>query len=86
MGYSPSSNTAEGTIEGGLERTKVLFEIATGTWCQYCPGAAKGADDMVHNGHDVAIIEYHGGDSYENTASLDRISYYSYNRISDNQS
>jgi hypothetical protein len=76
MGYSPSSNPAEGTIDGGLERTKVLFEIATGTWCQYCPGAAKGADDMVENGHDVAIIEYHGGDNYENTASLDRISYY----------
>lgn len=76
MGYSPSSNTAEGTIEGGMPRTKVLFEIATGTWCQFCPGAAKGADDMVHNGHDVAIIEYHGGDSYENTSSLDRISYY----------
>jgi hypothetical protein len=76
LGYSPSSNSAGGTIEGGLERTKVLYEIATGTWCQYCPGAAKGADDLVANGHDVAIIEYHSGDEYENGASTDRISYY----------
>jgi len=73
LGYSPSSNTAEGIIAGGLERTKVLFEIATGTWCQYCPGAAKGADDMESNGHDVAIIEYHQGDEYETSTTLDRI-------------
>jgi len=76
LGYSPSSNTAEATVAGGIDRTKVLFEIATGTWCQYCPGAAKGADDLVSHGHDVAIIEYHSGDSYENVASDDRISYY----------
>jgi len=76
LGYSPSSNTAEVTIAGGVERTKVLYEIATGTWCQYCPGAAKGADDMVKNGHDVAVIEYHNGDSYVNQAGTDRISYY----------
>jgi hypothetical protein len=76
LGYSPSSNTAEGIIPGGVDRTKVLYEIATGTWCQYCPGAAKGADDMVNNGHEVAIIEYHQGDEYENTASGERIAYY----------
>lgn len=76
LGYSPSSNTAEGTIIGGMDRTKVLFEIATGTWCQYCPGAAMGADEMESNGHEVAIIEYHSGDPYENVASNDRISYY----------
>jgi hypothetical protein len=64
------------TIEGGIERTKVLYEIGTGTWCQYCPGAARGADDMVNNGHDVAIIEYHSGDEYENGTSIDRLSYY----------
>jgi len=77
LGYSPSSNTAEGIIAGGIERTKVLFEIATGTWCQYCPGAAMGADDMVNSGHDVSIIEYHSGDEYENTVSGERVSYYS---------
>ncbi len=76
LGYSPSSNSAEGEIQGGVERTKVLYEIATGTWCQYCPGAALGADDMESNGHDVAIIEYHNGDNYVNDAATQRIAYY----------
>ena len=46
-----------------IQRDKVLIEIGTGTWCQYCPGSAMGADDMVANGHDVVIIENHNGDS-----------------------
>lgn len=59
-----------------VARERVLVEIATGTWCVYCPGAAMGADDLVANGHDVAIIEYHNGDSYANTASNYRNTYY----------
>ncbi len=59
-----------------VQRDKVLVEIATGTWCQYCPGAAMGADELVANGHDVAIIENHGGDDYQTTASYARIAYY----------
>ena len=59
-----------------IPRDKVLVEIGTGTWCQYCPGAAMGADDLVANGHDVVIIENHNGDSYTNTASNARNSYY----------
>ena len=47
---------------GQTTRENVVVEIATGTWCQYCPGAAMGADDLISNGHDVAVIEYHGGD------------------------
>lgn len=48
------------------ERQNVLVEILTGTWCGYCPGAAMGADDLVSNGKNVSIIEYHSGDSYTN--------------------
>ncbi len=59
-----------------IPRENVLIEIGTGTWCQYCPGAAMGADDMVANGHDVVIIENHNGDSYTNDASNARNSYY----------
>ncbi len=59
-----------------IQRDKVLVEIGTGTWCQYCPGSAMGADDLVANGHDVVIIENHNGDSYTNTASNARNSYY----------
>lgn len=59
-----------------VARDKVVVEIATGTWCPYCPGAAMGADELIENGHDVAIIEYHNGDEYANTYSNSRISYY----------
>jgi hypothetical protein len=59
-----------------ISRDKVLLEIGTGTWCQYCPGSAMGADDLVANGHDVVVIENHNGDSYANTASNARNAYY----------
>ncbi|MCK9399563.1 MAG: Omp28-related outer membrane protein [Bacteroidales bacterium] len=59
-----------------VPRDKAVVEIGTGTWCQYCPGAAMGADDLIANGYQVAIIEYHNGDPYANTYSNARNSYY----------
>lgn len=59
-----------------VPRQKVVFEIGTGTWCVFCPGAAMGAADLIANRHDVAIIKYHSGDSYANSYSAARISYY----------
>jgi hypothetical protein len=59
-----------------VPRDKVVVEIGTGTWCQYCPGAAMGADDLISNGYDVAVVEYHNGDSYATSESNARISYY----------
>ncbi|SVB90596.1 uncharacterized protein METZ01_LOCUS243450, partial [marine metagenome] len=59
-----------------VERDMVILEIGTGTWCTYCPGAAMGADDLIENGHDVAVIEYHNGDDYANSYSESRIDYY----------
>ena len=58
------------------DRQSVLLEIATGTWCQYCPGASMGADDLVANGQQVAVVENHNGDPYAYTASNARNSYY----------
>lgn len=76
-GESEASNEVEVLyLENQVDRNLVVMEIATGTWCQYCPGAALGADDMVSNGHDVAVIEYHGGDSYETTDGKARMDYY----------
>jgi hypothetical protein len=54
----------------------VVVEVATGTWCQYCPGAAMGVDELIANGYNVAVIEYHGGDDYATTASDYRNNYY----------
>jgi PKD repeat protein len=59
-----------------VDREEVLLEIGTGTWCPYCPGAAMGADDLIANGHDVAVIEYHSGDGFTNPEGEARISYY----------
>lgn len=75
-GYSHSSNDTTVTIAGGVAKDLVLLEIITGTWCTYCPGAALGAVDMVDNGHDVAVIEYHTGDAYETTNITTRNNFY----------
>ncbi len=67
-----------GLMSQQVARQKVIVEIGTGTWCQFCPGAAMGADDLVANGCQVGIIEYHNGDSFTNDASNYRnSSYYS---------
>ena len=67
-----------GTFLYGQKATRenVLLEIGTGTWCQYCPGAANGADDLIANGHNVAVMENHNGDAFANTYSNARNSYY----------
>ncbi|MBN2779236.1 MAG: T9SS type A sorting domain-containing protein [Bacteroidales bacterium] len=54
----------------------VLIEVGTGTWCPSCPAAANGLEDMYDNGHDVAIIEYHGGDTYETNNAGTRLGLY----------
>ncbi|MGM0567394.1 MAG: Omp28-related outer membrane protein [Bacteroidota bacterium] len=59
-----------------VEREMVVLEIVTGTWCQFCPAAANGASELIENGHDVAVVKYHGGDSYETSSSGARINYY----------
>ncbi len=57
-------------------RNMVILEIATGTWCPYCPGASMGAHDLLANGKDVGVIKYHNGDSFTNNYSNARNSYY----------
>ncbi len=59
-----------------VERQYVLLEIATGTWCVNCPGAAMGADDLHKNGKKIAVLENHNGDDYVNDAGTVRIQIY----------
>jgi PKD repeat protein len=59
-----------------VPRNMVVLEIGTGTWCTYCPGAANAADQLISEGKSVAVIEDHNGDTYANTASNFRNSYY----------
>jgi hypothetical protein len=60
-------------------REMVILEIGTGTWCVYCPGAQMGGEDLVNNGHSVAVIEHHNGDSFTNSYSDARNTYYGIN-------
>lgn len=59
-----------------VEREFVVLEIATGTWCVWCPGAAGAADMLAAEGKDVAVIENHNGDIFSNVYSNARNSYY----------
>ena len=59
-----------------VQRNLVVVEIATGTWCTWCPGAANGAHDLLANGKQVAIIKNHNGDPYANSYSNARNTYY----------
>ncbi|MCK9399346.1 MAG: Omp28-related outer membrane protein [Bacteroidales bacterium] len=59
-----------------VTRDKVVVEVGTGTWCQYCPGAAMGVDDLIENGWPVAAIENHNGDPFTNNYSNARNSFY----------
>ena len=76
LGYSHSSNDSTVTKPGGVNRNYVVFEVGTGTWCYYCPGAAMACEDLESNGDSAACIEYHTGDSYETTESGARVNHY----------
>jgi PKD repeat protein len=60
-----------------IPRTMVMMEIATATWCTYCPGAAMGAEDLLENYCKVAVIENHDTDPFANQYSNSRNTYYS---------
>ncbi len=59
-----------------VPREMVVVEVATGTWCPYCPGASMGTHDLLENGYAVAVIKNQNGDAYANTYSNARNSYY----------
>jgi PKD repeat protein/thiol-disulfide isomerase/thioredoxin len=59
-----------------VQRSKVILEVATATWCTYCPAAANAADQLVSNGNQVAVIEYHNTDNFSNTDGDTRTNYY----------
>ena len=75
-GMSPNQPPLEVTIEGGTKRNFVLIEIATGTWCVYCPGASLAVEDFYANEQQVAVIKYHNQDDFANAASDYRNTFY----------
>ena len=58
----------------------VVAEEFTATWCTYCPGAARGLDEIHHRGYDsLVVIAYHssGSDPFYSSEAASRASYYS---------
>ncbi len=61
----------------GIERNMVVVEDATGTWCNFCPGAQMGIEDLKNNGYNITGIAYHAGnDPYKIPDGIGRIHYY----------
>ncbi len=58
------------------ERSFVLMEVGTGTWCYLCPSAAQGIDELIENNYNVAAIEYHSDDDYATTEGGNRLNFY----------
>lgn len=55
----------------------VVAEEFTGTWCQYCPGAAMGLHNLAAAvGDSVAIVAYHIGDVFQLPGCLTRRNFY----------
>lgn len=75
FGYSAGA-TKSVTLAGGIQRAYSVVEVATGTWCYYCPGAAMAVDEMHEDGEKIAIVEYHSGDNYDHADATTRIQYY----------
>jgi hypothetical protein len=58
----------------------MVIEDVTATWCTYCPGAARGIEELDFRSYDSVVpIAYHAsssGDPYYTANSAARLSYY----------
>ncbi len=65
-----SANSKALSNNGTTTSRKVLFEEATGAWCQHCPDAHVYVDDMRDNfGSNMVIAIHHNGDGMTNSQS-----------------
>jgi thiol-disulfide isomerase/thioredoxin len=86
-GYFQGFGTVEVTDENVLtdvylydliytERSYVILEEATATWCGPCANLAPTLDQLIEDGLPTTMIAYHGNDPYSSTAGDSRIGYY----------
>jgi thiol-disulfide isomerase/thioredoxin len=61
-----------------VPRQKVVVEVGTGTWCPSCPAVVHIIDDLIADGAEISVVEYHINDSYQNAASVLRKDYYGF--------
>jgi thiol-disulfide isomerase/thioredoxin len=66
------------TLASASQRVMVIEDV-TATWCTYCPGAARGCEELKFRAFDsVVVIAYHASSSdpfYTSTASARRAYY-----------
>lgn len=61
-----------------VERQKVIIEVGTGTWCPSCPAVVHIIHDLIADGADVTVVEYHINDPYQNSEATTRRDYYNF--------
>ncbi len=59
-----------------IERTMVVIDKGTGTWCGWCPSAAQGCEDLLEAGAPIAVVSNQNGDAYANQYSNARNTMY----------
>ncbi|MCB0804418.1 MAG: T9SS type A sorting domain-containing protein [Bacteroidales bacterium] len=59
-----------------IPRDKIIVEGTVGFWTTYCAGATLGADELIENDYDVAVILNHFQDSLANVYSNARVAFY----------
>jgi len=61
-----------------IARQKVIVEVGTGTWCGACPSVVHIIETFMEEGLNIAVIEYHNGDAYNNADATIRENYYNF--------
>ena len=61
-----------------VDRQTVVVEVGTGTWCSSCPAVVEIIQTLIEDGANIAIVEYHISDSYQNSGSTLREIYYAF--------
>ncbi len=54
----------------------VLFETATGTWCEPCQVTARVLDKLIEDEVSISVIEYHASDPFQSPYASARWTYY----------
>ena len=61
-----------------VDRQTVIVEVGTGTWCPSCPAVVNIIHTLIDNGANIAVVEYHISDPYQNSGSTIRENYYNF--------
>ena len=61
-----------------VPRQKVVVEVGTGTWCPSCPAVVAIIHDLLDDGANMSVVEYHINDPYETDGSLIRKDFYNF--------